>query len=311
MPNLATVFICMLAGVLLRVSGKFSDQSAKALSTYVIYVAFPALVIHHVPATLEYSGITMKLLVPVSMPWLLLFIAFFVFNLLGRAFKWRPETVGALVLTAGFANTSFVGFPILEALMGPEAIKTGIIISQAGSFLALSTAGLILASTYSKHDAPVSAIPKRLFQFPPFLAMLFSVAMYLFGIDLPEVVDMVLLKLAVTLMPVALVALGTQIRFDAKSIRERKTPLAIGLGFKLLLAPVIFGLLYVGILRVHGFEAEITVLESAMAPMITGAIVAGQFELDEELAYLLVGIGIPISLLTVPGWFLLAQGLFD
>ncbi len=311
MPNLATVFICMLAGVLLRASGKFTGQSAKALSTYVIYVAFPALVIHHVPATLEFYGLSTKLLVPVSMPWLLLFIAFFVFNLLGRIFKWSPETVGALVLTAGFANTSFVGFPILEALLGPEAIKTGIIISQAGSFLALSTAGLILASTYSKHDAPLSGIPARLFQFPPFLAMLFSVAIYLFGIDLPDSVDAVLMKLAATLMPVALVAVGNQIRFDPKLIALRKTPLAIGLVFKLILAPIIFGLLYVGAMHSHGYEAEITVLESAMAPMITGAIVAAQFDLDEELAYLLVGIGIPLSLLTVPAWFLVAQTFFD
>ncbi|MBU0513802.1 MAG: AEC family transporter [Proteobacteria bacterium] len=310
MPNLATVFICMLAGYLLRVSNKLPGQSAKVLNTFVIYVAFPALVIHHVPATLEQSGITMKLLVPVSMPWLLVFVAFLVFSLLGRALKWRPETVGALVLTAGFANTSFVGFPILEALLGPDAIKTGIIISQAGSFLALSTAGLILASFYSKHDASLSGIAKRLFQFPPFLAMLLSVVIYLLGIDLPDSVDAVLIKLAAALVPVALVAVGSQIRFDSKLIKFHKAPLLIGLSYKLILAPIIFGLLYVWILHDYSSIAEISVLESAMAPMITGAIVAAQFELDEELAYLLVGIGIPLSLLTVPGWFLVAQTIF-
>jgi predicted permease len=311
MPNLATVFICMLAGYLLRLSHKFGKNSASALTTYVIYVAFPALVIHHIPPTLQETGISMKLLVPVSMPWLLLIVAFLVFGLLGRILHWRPEIVGALVLTAGFANTSLVGFPILEALLGEEALKTGIIISQAGSFLALSTAGLILASTYSSHGAPMGSILERLFKFPPFLAMLFSVAMYLFNIDLPDSVDQVLMKLAASLMPVALVAVGNQIRFDPKTMLQRGGPLAFGLGYKLFLAPVIFGIFYVELLQVHGFEAEITVLESAMAPMLTGAIVAGQFELDEELAYLLVGIGIPISLITVPTWFFLTQSFFD
>lgn len=311
MPNLVTVFICMLAGYLLRLSHKFGKDSASALTTYVIYVAFPALVIHHIPATLQETGISMKLLVPISMPWLLLIVAFFVFGLLGRALHWRPEVVGALVLTAGFANTSLVGFPILEALLGEEALKTGIIISQAGSFLALSTAGLILASTYSTHEAEVGSMVNRLFKFPPFLAMLFSVAMYLFNIDLPDSVDAVLMKLAATLMPVALVAVGNQIRFDPKSMLQLRGPLAAGLSYKLLLAPVLFGLLYVEILKAHSFETEITVLESAMAPMLTGAIVAGQFELDEELAYLLVGIGIPVSLITVPTWFFLTQSFFD
>jgi predicted permease len=225
--------------------------------------------------------------------------------------KWSPETLGALVLTAGFANTSFVGFPIIEALLGPEAIKTAIIISQAGSFLALSTAGLIIASIYSRHNTSLGSIIKQLFQFPPFLAMLFSLAVHFLDIDLPDSVDDVLLKLAASLVPVALVSVGSQIRFDFKSIKLRKAPLAMGLCFKLFLAPIIFGLLYVWIMHDFGTDVEITILESAMAPMITGAIVAAQFELDDELAYLLVGIGIPLSLLTVPGWFLAVQKIFN
>ena len=48
-----------------------------------------------------------------------------------------------------------------------------------------------------------------------------------------------------------------------------------------------------------------------MAPMITGAIIAERFDLDSELAYLLVCVGIPLSLFTVPGWFLAIDALFD
>lgn len=311
MPNLATILICMLAGVLLRRSGKFTADSAKALNTFAIYVAFPALVIHHIPATLAQTGISNHLLIPISMPWLMILIAYMVFNVLGRAFKWSPEATGALVLTSGFANTSFVGFPILEALLGPESIKTGIIISQAGSFLALSTLGLILASTFSNHKTSWRSIANRLVRFPPFLAMLFSFVVYFCGIDLPDSVDQVLTKLAAALVPVALVAVGNQIRIDPKLFRAHGRPLAVGLIFKLIIAPVLFGLIYVGWFQDHSLNTEITVLESAMAPMITGAIIAAQFDLDEELAYLLVGVGIPLSLLTVPGWFWLTKGIFE
>jgi predicted permease len=39
-----------------------------------------------------------------------------------------------------------------------------------------------------------------------------------------------------------------------------------------------------------------------MATMITSAVVAAEFNLDTEIANLMVGIGIPISLITVPLW---------
>ena len=105
-------------------------------------------------------------------------------------------------------------------------------------------------------------------------------------------------------------AVGAQVRFDLGSMRAQKTPLAIGLGFKLILVPTVFFLLYVAGIHATGKEVEITVLESAMAPMITGAIVAERFELDSELAYLLVCVGIPLSLLTVPAWFLAIDAIF-
>lgn len=310
MINLSTILICMLAGYLLRVTGKWGEQGGKALSTFVIYVSFPALIIHHVPTALAESELSLKLLIPISMPWLLVALAFTFFGFLGRLAGWSPEKVGALVLTAGFANTSFVGFPVLEALLGPEAIKTGILISQAGSFLALSTVGLILASIYSKNGAQTDSLLSRLFRFPPFLALLFSIGVYLFKIDLPDSVDAVLLKLAAALIPLALASVGSQIRLNASLIRDYRAPLIAGLVFKLILAPILFGLLYVEILRDYSFSTQVTLLESAMAPMITGAIIAAQFELDDELAYLLVGIGIPISLATVPILYFSVKSLF-
>ena len=313
MTKLFTLSVCMLAGFILRKYGKLDAKSVKTLNVFVIYVSFPALVIHHITATLMESGIQLELILPISMPWLLVLVAYAAFSLAGRIMGWRSQVVGALVLTAGFANTSLVGFPVLEALLGPEALKTAVVISQLGSFLALSTLGLVMAAGFSAKgdDANGEGMLKRLFTFPPFLALLFSLAIYLLGIDLPESVDKVMLDLASSLVPVALVAVGAQVRFDLKSMCAYKTPLAIGLCFKLLLVPLIFLFLYVVGIHSTSKQVEITVLESAMAPMITGAIVSERFGLDSELAYLLVCVGIPLSLFTVPSWFFVIDKFFD
>jgi hypothetical protein len=313
MTKLYTLALCMLAGYLLRKFEKLDKESIKTLNVFVVYVSFPALVIHHITATLFESGLHTDLLLPISMPWLLVVLAYAGFSLAGWFLGWSNQVVGALVLTAGFANTSLVGFPLLEALMGPESLRTAIIISQIGSFLALSTLGLVMAAGFSGQSGRFDSGPmaKRLFSFPPFLALLFSVGIYLLGIDLPESVDQVMLDLASSLVPVALVAVGAQVDFDFISMTKYKLPLALGLGFKLFLVPLLFILLFVFEIEATGREIEITVLESAMAPMITGAIVAERFDLDSELAYLLVCLGIPLSFFTVPGWFWAIDAFFN
>ena len=62
-------------------------------------------------------------------------------------------------------------------------------------------------------------------------------------------------------------------------------------------------LLFSMLLSIEGQSLRVLVLEAAMAPMITGAIVATEFDLDSELAQAMVGLGIPLSLLTVPAWW--------
>jgi hypothetical protein len=54
---------------------------------------------------------------------------------------------------------------------------------------------------------------------------------------------------------------------------------------------------------------RVTLVEAAMGPMITGAIVAVEHGLDAELCSLLVGAGIPLSLITVPLWAKLLERL--
>ena len=80
------------------------------------------------------------------------------------------------------------------------------------------------------------------------------------------------------------------------------TPLTLGLLAKLILMPILFMLLYQIVFRSHTFATRITILESAMAPMITAAVVAEEFKLDSEIANLMVGLGIPLSLLSVYLW---------
>ena len=69
------------------------------------------------------------------------------------------------------------------------------------------------------------------------------------------------------------------------------------------LAALLF--LFAGIFGVEGPVMGVTVFEAAMAPMIGASIVAMDHDLDPPLLTLMLGVGIPLSFLTLPAWWYL------
>jgi predicted permease len=115
------------------------------------------------------------------------------------------------------------------------------------------------------------------------------------------------MRLAGTVAPLALVSVGFQLRLS--EVGGKLPPLAIALTYKLLLGPLIVLGIFVGLMGAGGTVMQVTVFEAAMAPMIGAAIVAMDNDLDPPLATLLVGIGVPLSFLTLPLWYLALSGI--
>ena len=112
----------------------------------------------------------------------------------------------------------------------------------------------------------------------------------------------ILARLSHTLVPLALISVGFQLSLSPAVLRKHTVALSSGLAFKLLFIPAFFTVFYVYLFNASGPMTRVTLLESAMAPMITAAIVAEEFGFDTEIANLMLGIGIPVSLITVPLW---------
>ncbi|HSC88690.1 MAG TPA: AEC family transporter [Polyangiaceae bacterium] len=302
-PEILLIFVCLAAGVGLRWTGRFPDHAARTLNTFVIWVSVPAVILLRIPPLFQTTRLGWELLVPVSMAWLEFGSSCLLFAALGRWFDWSRGTIGALILTAGLANTAFVGLPLLESLLGPSSIAIGLLADQPGSFLCLSTWGIFVAASHGAGSDPDSrTVLRGVLTFPPFIALGLALVLSYFGVVASGSFANVLDRLGATLVPVALVAVGLQLRVSRRLLGERAPALAAGLTFKLLLAPALLYGFYVWVLGQHGFATRVTILEAAMAPMIMSAVLADQFDLDRDTANLMVGVGIPLSLFTVPLW---------
>ena len=294
MANIALLIICLLAGLLLRLTGRFPQTTPSTLNGFVIHISLPAAAILHVHNLAISSSVVFTAL----MAWILMGAGWLFFHYLGRAISLPKSTIGALVLVGGLGNTSFVGLPMIEAYYGRDWLGIGILADQLGTFMALSTLGILAATIYSSGEASPRQMLRKIVLFPPFQALL--LAFILRPVPFPDMVTVVLKKLADTITPLALASVGFQLRFT--SLEGLKARLAIGLGYKLLIGPVLVSLLYLWILNLRGTAIQVTIFEAAMAPMITAGIIAMDHDLDPPLVTMMLGIGIPLSFLTLPVW---------
>lgn len=301
MNSVILLAVCLGAGMILRRTGRFPDTTPKVLNGYVIHIALPALALHHV----HRLDIRTDLFLAGLMSWIVFGFGYLFFRLLERRAIFDARTSAALILVAGLGNTSFVGLPMIEAYYGSDRLGIGVIADQLGTFPALTVLGIMVASRYTSSHATYADTVRKILFFPPFQALV--LAFLTKPLPFPEWMTTVLSKLGETVTPLALVSVGYQLVFS--QIRGELKSLTIGLLYKLMIAPALIVIIYVWLLGARGEVIQVTVFEAGMAPMITAGIVAVDHDFNPRLVALLLGVGIPLSFLTLPLWWYLMRGI--
>jgi predicted permease len=198
-------------------------------------------------------------------------------------------------------NTSFLGIPMVQALLGEPGIPYAVLYDQFGSFLALSTYGTVVLALYggrnNQNKPRAGAIIKKVTTFPPFLALLLALALH--GLSLPAPTIALFTSLAATLVPLVMIAVGWQLTLRLRP--EVLPPLGAGLAIKLIAAPLIalLGCQLMG-LDSNSLAVRVAILEAGMPPMVSAGALAIMANLAPELTAALVGAGILLSFVTLP-----------
>lgn len=287
----------LFCGLALQFFPAFPKERVAHLGkNYLIYLALPALALLHIPPL----QLKWDLLLAPSSAWFTFLLSWVFFAFLGTKLGWDKRTTGCLILVAGLGNTSFLGFPILELLYGEEALGTAFLIDQGGSFLLVSTLGVFIGSRYGDGGRSTFEVFKKMLLFPPFLLLLATLVMSYFRVALPNMFLPWLQGIGTSMAPIAMAVIGLTLSLDRKWTQNKH--LWYGLGYRLLLAPACVWLLYGLFLPSDSLTLKVFVLESGMAPMISGALLAMEFGLQPRLATLLAGLGIPLCGITLLLW---------
>ncbi len=292
LATFAFLLLLIAIGRLLAWRRVLPERAADTLNLVVLYVNLPAMVLLYASRL----QLNRALLAVAAMPWLLLLISAAAVWLLARALRWPRAVTGALLLTVPLGNTSYLGYPLTRAILGAAALPYAVAYDQFGSFLILSTYGVLILAWYGHGVRPRPwHIARRVLTFPAFLALLLALAIA--PTPLPHWLTAMLHPLSVALLPLVALAIGVQLKL--KPDREHLAALGTGLLLKMLALPLL-ALLLAPLLGLHGAAAHTAVLESAMPPMITAAALASMAGLTPRLAAAMVSYGIVLMLLILP-----------
>jgi predicted permease len=294
MENFALIFVALFLGYIINKRAIFAKDTPIILNQFILYISLPAMALLQIPKlTLSY-----EVLIPIIIAWIVMGISAVAVFYISQFFKFSREVTGSLMLVAVLGNTSFVGIPIIQAYFGESALPYVLMYDQLGSFILLSTYGTFISVYYSSaQDVDIKAIAKKIVTFPPFLSLL--IALFFIGTTFHPVILSVLSSLAGTIVPLALVAVGLQLRF--KLPPEDIKPFLSALGIKLLLAPLIA----IAVCYIFSWQNQaglVSIMDAGMGPMITAGAVASMAGLAPRLSSAIVGYGTLLSFLTT--WIL-------
>ncbi len=298
---LALILAMLGLGLLFARLRVLPANAAETLNQVVLYVCLPAAVLIYVPRL----HLDASLAGVIATPWVLMGATLLLVTLATRLLGFRRDEHAVLLLCVALCNSSFIGYPMVRALLGEHALPYAVVYDQFGTFVLLSTFGLYVLARYSG-DAPPTArtILLRMVRFPPLWAL--AIGLTVMPEQPPHWIAAALQKLADSLLPLVMLAVGLTIQLRLP--RDEIAPLATGLLLKLVIMPAIalpLSLLF----GMRGAMLQANVLESAMPTMITAGALAIAHSLAPRLAAALIGYGILLCLITLPAWMWVLRAL--
>ncbi|WP_026100031.1 AEC family transporter [Fortiea contorta] len=209
----------------------------------------------------------------------------------------QQPTQGSLLLAAMLGNTGYLGFPVTLAMVGKEYFAWALFYDLLGSLLGSYGLGVVLASHFGSSASNYWQMTQAILINPTLWG--FGFGLVFRQVQLPDVVEFGLDKLAWTAIALSLVLIGMRL---AQVTSWHSLPqAAMSLTIKMLLVPLVLGSA-LPLFGVTGAAAQVMILQMAMPPAFATLVIAETFDLDRDLAVTALAAGAIILLLTLPVW---------
>ena len=286
---LAIVIVGYVAGKLKYMGGDFDRR----LSNIIIDITCPALILSStMGGKLPDRSLILPLLGISLLTYVLLAIAAWT---LPRWLTKKSEDRGTVGFALMFGNVGFIGYPIVGAIFGHEAVFYAAILNVVNT-LTVFTAGVMLVNGERQR----MAFQSKILVSTPMISAYLAILIVALGIDnIPSVISQPITMIGGITVPGALLIIGSSMSRLSWRMMLGSGVVYVTTAFRLLILPL---LLYV-IFRAMGFDSlvvNINTLVIAMPVATYGTILCLRYGRDTALITEITFISTLLSVLTIP-----------
>lgn len=296
LSQVGTLFLLMAVGYILGKMNWLSSESCAQMSTLLLYIVAPCIMLKalQVERTPELIN-TLYISAAVMAGFYLVIIAgsFLLFR--------RQPTDRRVVLQFGsiYGNVSFMGLPLVQAVLGEEAVLICVVHMVFFNIFMWSHGATVMGGKAS--------VRKIIFN-PATVSMAFGMALFLTSVRLPAPALKAVSYLADINTPLAMVVIGVLMSQVSLKATFTQPILYAGTAVKLLLVPALTAVLLLPLKLDPMLYCVSVVLAAAPTAGVTG-IFAQRFERDTASGAQLTTLSTLLSAFTLPVFAVIAQHL--
>lgn len=298
LQKVLVLFLLMVIGFIAGRTNIVSKTGQSDITNLVLYVTMPATIFSAMQ--LEYNTERIQRSTTIFLIMICCYVLMFVIGYLVT--KKLPLNMGdkdimrvALLLS----NTSFMGYPVVESLLGEEALFYAVIGAGFIFEIVSWSLGVYMIGRNSPKKAEIQFNWKNIIFSPGVLSIIVGLIFFFWQIPVVEPISSVISTLSAATSPLAMIVVGLILsRNDIKEAFKNKYVYLVAL-VKLLVVPLII----LSVLKLLNFDGMELIIPTIMLSMPTASYVAmfaNKYENNPKFASQLVFMTTLLSVITIP-----------
>ena len=295
--SILPLFLIMLLGIFVRKVGIFDWQTTKRLSSFIVNITQPFLII--ASFITERTGDKMKIALGIIVVSLVMHVAFSAFAAL--LFRKAPASDrSSLEFSLIFGNCAYLGYPVLMAVFPQSGLFYGAVFTLVFNVY-IRTYGVFLLNRGKKGSHALL----KAFVNPGTIASVIGILLFVFNVRPPEFINNTFSMIGNLTFPLSMICVGSLL--CNKPLKTLFSSSVYVLSIARLLALPIATLAICLIFRVDTGMTYLCVIMASMPTAANSAIFCEMYKANSSLAASCVGVSSLFSVLTIPAMLALTQ----
>ena len=287
------LFLLLVLGFVLFKCHIFDEYTNKKISALIVNVASPMLIISSIAGVEGSNKSIVFLMIGAG---ILMYIGFIILGkIINRIFPFPKKDWPVYECMVVFANTGFMGYPVLLDVFGQEAVFYASLIHMAFNFFVYTYAIMCL----TKGDDSEFKLNFKQLLTPGIILIFVGIFIYLFDIQLPSVLMDTINSVGSLTAPLSIMMIGSSLA--VYPIKDSFTDWRsyVFAFVRLMIVPFVT-MIMCRLLHIDAYYANITIITNAMPVGSMVLMLATQYNANVKIVTRNIVVSTLLSVITIP-----------